>query len=462
MGAIDEYVTAAREAGLHKTQIERFVRAGYVALRPMLAFHREARLVNTHNGVTELALDGTRGSAKSHAIIAQVCIDDCQEYDELKYLFLRKTAKAAGESFEDLVGRVLRSVKSKANSEKIEFPNGSRVLIGGYNDDGDISKYIGIEYDGIVVEEATQIRGDQMEQLFGSVRTSREDWVPRVYLSTNPGGIGHQFFKERYIMPHRENRETFTRRFFSTYKDNPFINQEYKRYLEGLTGDLAKAWRDGDWDVFAGQAFSQWRHDRHVITQMPAGWERWAKWRAIDWGFAAPWCCLWLTRNPDNGRVYVYREAYATELTDVQQARMILDMTPPSEYITVTYADPAMWGRKTSGDIVTSTADEYMRAGVPLTRADNDRLSGKRKVDRLLGDLPDGMPGLQVLATCANLIRTLPALAYDKIHVEDVDTKQEDHGFDTLKYALTQVATAAERRPDRKEYSSPLVGAKGF
>jgi phage terminase large subunit len=263
-----------------------------------------------------------------------------------------------------------------------------------------------------------------------------------------------------FIEPHRAGTETITRRFFSSYKDNPFINQEYKQYLESLTGDLAKAWRDGDWDVFAGQAFPAWRYECHVIKQMPDGWERWVKWRAIDWGYSNPWCCLWLTRNPDNGRIIVYREAYATRLTDRQQAHMILDMTPPGERITITYADPAMWSSKNLQGIVTSTADEYASEGVPLTRADNDRLSGKRKVDRLLESLPDGLPGLQVKDTCVNLIRTLPALVYDDVKVEDIDTELEDHAYDALRYGLTQAREYRQARRDRG--TNPYLGRKSI
>lgn len=446
MGEIETYVQAAHDAGCSQEQISRFMHAGYVALPQFLPYHAIAEQIDKRNGVSQVLLDGTRGSAKSHAIIAQVGLDDCQRHPGLKWLFLRKTQKAASESFDDLVSRVLKGTPHEQNSEKVTFPNGSKIIIGGYNDDRDIEKYIGIEYDGIVIEEATQIRGEQHERIRGSMRTSKTDWVPRLYLSTNPGSIGHQYIKQSFIEPNRAGSETITRRFFSSYKDNPFINPEYKTYLESLTGDLAKAWRDGDWDVFAGQAFSAWRYERHVIKQMPEGWEKWAKWRAVDWGFSNPWCCLWLTRNPDNGRVIVYREAYDTKLTDKQQARRILDMTPPSEYISVTYADPAMWASKNMEGIVSSTADEYASAGVPLTRADNDRLSGKRKVDRLLEPLPDGLPGLQVHESCVNLIRTLPALVYDPIHVEDVDTKQEDHAYDALRYGLTQAREYVQQR----------------
>ncbi|CAK0768394.1 phage terminase large subunit [Gammaproteobacteria bacterium] len=339
--ALERYLEAAKNAGCSPDQLRLFVSCGYVALPVMLPFHALARQIDQHNGVTEVLLDGTRGSAKSHAVIAQVCIDDCERAPGIKVLFLRQTERAASESFEDLIGRVLRNKKHKANSERIMFPNKSRVVIGGYKDESDIDKYLGIEYDVIVIEEGTQISGTRIEKLRGSLRTSREDWVPRLYMTTNSGGVGHAYFKQRYIDPQRQGKETTTRRFFSSYKDNPFINDEYKTYLEGLTGDLARQWRDGDWDIFVGMAFSSWRYERHAINpiEIPAHYIRMT---GTDWGYANPFSNHWAAKKPDNGRIIVYREVYESELTDPRQAELIVSSESPGEKIRKRYADPSM------------------------------------------------------------------------------------------------------------------------
>lgn len=464
--SLESCIQTAHDAGCPQDQVERFLSAGYVPTPHQWDFHALARQCDvwpTGWGQPELALGGTRGSAKTHAVAAQVILDDSNRCASLKGLFLRKTAKAAAESFQDIVSKIVAHIPHQLNSERITLPNGSRALIGGYENEDDIDKYLGIEYDWIDIEEGTQLSGSKTQKLLGSLRTSRSDWRPRLYNTTNPGGPGHLDYKTRYVEPHRDGTETQTNRRYLhyTYKDNPFIDASYKAYLEGLTGDLAKAWRDGDWDVFQGQAFDTWKYDRHVIKIMPDGWDRWVKWRSVDWGFSNPWCVGWFTRNPDNGRIIQYREAYQTHLTDKQQARTILDMTPPAERITITYADPSMWSPKNMQGIVSSTADEYLTEGVPLTRADNDRLGGKRKLDRLLEPLPDGLPGIQFYVTCSNLIRTLPALSRDSINVEDVDTKQEDHPFDMVKYALTQ-AREYHPEPVRNVRPHPMTQLKGI
>jgi hypothetical protein len=50
----------------------------------------------------------------------------------------------------------------------------------------------------------------------------------------------------------------------------------------------------------------------------------------------------------------------------------------------------------------------------------------------------DGYGGLVIFRNCRNLIRTLPALVYDRTHVEDVDDGCEQHAVDALRYGLTR------------------------
>lgn len=457
---IERMATAMRDAGCPQDQAERFIKAGYVPFEGMLPFHAYARMADKSNGPEWIALGGKRGPGKSHTIMAQVGLDDCQRVPMLKVLFLRKIMKSAAESLEDVVMKVFAFTPHTPKIDGVEFPNGSRVIIGGFKDEKDIEKYLGIEYDIIVIEEATQITETKKEKLRGSLRTSKSNWRPRIYLSTNADGVGLLWFKKMFVDPFRSNNERLTRFLDVTHIRNPFINIEYEAWLDNLKGALRKAWKDGDWDAFAGQAFPTWNHERHVIKpfEIPDNWPRW---RSVDEGFANPFCCLWYARNPDTRRVYVIREAYQRELTLTQQARLISEMTLPHEKILFTYADPAMWQRKNQGGKVFSSADEYASEGVPLTRADNDRISGKRKIDAALSDLPDGEPGLQIFNTCPNIIEQLETLARDPRNPEDVDTTAEDHAYDTLKYGYTNEKKTQEA-PRPTQFVHPLAGLKGL
>lgn len=417
---------AMKKAGIPIDQAERFISAGYVPLDGMLPFHKYAREADTFGGPEWIALGGKRGPGKSHTIMAQVALDDCMRVPNLKVLFLRKIKKSAAESFEDVIRRVFAFTPHTSNSEGVTLKNKSRMMIGGFKDESDIDKYLGIEYDAIVVEECTQISETKIQKLRGSLRTSKINFRPRIYLSTNADGIGLKWFKNKFIEPYRQGKERETRFLDVTSIRNPFVNVEYEAWLDSLTGPLGKAWRDGDWDAFAGMSFPEFNRERHVIKGFDIP-NSWIKWKATDWGNASPFCTLWLTKNPDTSRVYAYREFYTAGLTDQAQARGIKEMSPPNETYFIHYADPSLWERKNQDGKVFSTADEYQKEGIRLTPADNARVPGKRKINNILADLPDGEPGLQIFENCPHLIDQLSSLAADQRNPEDVDTTQEDH-----------------------------------
>ena len=76
------------------------------------------------------------------------------------------------------------------------------------------------------------------------------------------------------------------------------------------------------------------------------------------------------------------------------------------------------------------------KRGVYFEKGNHDRLAGKMQVHYRLAFDDDGLPMIYFFNTCKNIIRTLPQLRYDPVQPEDVDTGQEDHLYDALKYFL--------------------------
>jgi phage terminase large subunit len=194
-----------------------------------------------YGGPEWIALGGKRGPGKSHAAMAQAALDDCQRVPGLKFLFLRKVMKTAAESLEDLVRRLCLYAAHVQTANEIKFANDSRILLGGYKDARDIDKYLGIEYDGILIEECTQLLESKKDAIRGSLRSSKTDWRPRIYLTTNADGPGLMWFKKMLVLPQREGNETNTRFFDVTGINNPYIGREYNDWLDTLTGPLRKA-----------------------------------------------------------------------------------------------------------------------------------------------------------------------------------------------------------------------------
>lgn len=330
-------------------------------------------------------------------------------------------------------------------------------------------KYQSAEFIAIFVDELTKTTLNTFNVLRGSLRWPGVEHTIFV-AATNPGGIGHEWVKRYWIdgdfPPEMQKLKRMFKFIQSLPSDNPHLEQVYWDDLNALPEDLAEAWVRGNWDIFQGMAFPGFDRNAMVIEPFEIP-EHWPIWRAVDWGYHAPFACLWAAKDPDIGRIYIIREAYGKLLTDKQQAEVILQMTPWVERsrLNITYADPAMWAKKNVDDVVTSAADQYAKYGVQLTKADNARIQGKRKVVQQMTNLPDGEPGLMIFNTCKNLVRTLPSLALDDVNVEDVDTDQEDHAYDALRYLFSNIEIHRGLDVDGQhnyQQQAPLEQARGL
>jgi hypothetical protein len=236
----------------------------------------------------------------------------------------------------------------------------------------------------------------------------------------------------------------------SRVQDNPHLDAGYIATLEGLEANMRAAFLDGSWDAFAGQVFTEWNRDRHVVPpfDLPATWPRYA---GLDWGYAAPWAVEYAAVDEDD-RVWVYAELYDTKVGEAEQARRMLALEEAHGHpVTARYADDAVW--TTRGD-APPISQAYANAGVHLVPAHKgERLTGWQRVHSYLADGPacphhrnlgwDTCPRLHVLdGRAPNLVRTLPALPYSMTasKVEDVDTRAEDHAPDALRYLLINLA----------------------
>jgi len=209
---------------------------------------------------------------------------------------------------------------------------------------------------------------------------------------------------------------------------------------------------EGDWDIFQGQYFSEWRREIHTCQPFEISAD-WVKFICVDYGYAKPAAAYWCAVSPD-GVIYVYRELYKTGLTYSALTKEIIAITPYSEDIKYWVIDPSAWikGKEkeniamSGAEIMESTFKEQMKnvkqsahKVLNLLKGNNDRLNGWRTVREYLKPImkkEEVMATLQVFDTCVEFIRTVPALVYDAIRVEDVDTDGEDHAGDAIRYGL--------------------------
>ncbi|MCK9370406.1 phage terminase large subunit [Candidatus Dojkabacteria bacterium] len=458
-------VHTAYFSGVPKDQLKNFLLRGYSPLPWQMKFHAEARRADQEGYATDVGCGGARGPGKSHAVFAQVTLDDCQRIPGLKALFLRQTGRAAKESFEDLIDRVLSgkiNYKYRGQPGQVSFENGSKVILGGFKDERDIDQYIGIEYDIIAIEELNQLTDNKVEKLKGSLRTSKKNWRPRTYNSFNPGGIGHLYVKEKFVDPYYQHKQTKTVFIPSTYLDNPYLNVEYTDYLENLSGNLGKAWREGNFDIFDGQFFGEWNVIKHVINPFAVP-KHWNRYRAYDHGRNAPACCKWYAVD-EYGQVFVYRELYKAGMNVDELAKEIVRLSEGEEYV-FSVADPSIFAQHGFVDSFggQTIAESFARQGVIWTPASNRRVDGWSIMHQYL-DCKSGDPKMRYFNTCHDSIRTIPGQIHDDKKPEDLDTKGEDHAVDTDRYFLLalhessapRLKTETELKLDKMKESSGL------
>lgn len=456
-----KYAQTARQMGVPRDQLERFIQGGYAAQPHQLPFHAAARVADRSDGPAMVAYGGRRGPGKTHGVFAQVCLDDCQRVDGLKFLFLRKVLKAAKESFEDVRRKVLYATPHEYRTQAgvIEFPNGSRVVLGHFANESDIDNYLGIEYDGAAVEEFTQLSKSKVEMLRGSIRTTKTNWRPRIYATTNPGGIGHQYFRSTFVLPYREGKEEETRFIPASADQNRHLDAGYRKWLNGLSGTLGRMWRDGDWDVAGGAFFTNWNHERVVkpLAEVP---KHWRVWLAMDYGYTH-WTVIYLLAQDDDGNIWIIDEHAQRQWLILQHAFALAAMLArhgvEKQRIQSFVAGHDCFSRDHTGRTI---ADSWGEAGWQLTPATIDRKAGAAQWLKRLGNPEAGIPTtIVVTPRCVRLIAAMPMLlasARDPEDVLKVDCDEDGEGgddpYDASRYGIMAVPlnTAPIRPRERK------------
>ncbi len=426
-----------------RQQLRNFISAGYVPQPKQLEFHAAARLCDRPDGPTQIGFGGARGPGKSHASFAQLALDDCRRVPQLKALYLRLSAKQAREQSDDLRRVVLKRVPHRyiRSEGLVIFPNGSRIVIGHLRNANDVDQYLGLEYDVILIEEATTLSDTKYRALRDSNRTSK-DFRPRIYTTANPGGIGHVWYKNRFVDPYRNKQEADTRFIPATIEDNIVIDPDYRRKLEENTGWKLRAHRFGDWEIAAGQFLDNFRYEEHVIEPFPIPPE-WHCFMGMDYGYKHPTVFLLLAVDGDDN-IYVIDEHVQNAWLPQQHAETVKAMVErngaPREALWYVHAGPDVFAQKSEFTI----ADHYIDLGITLHRADSDRIQGAHELRNRLGNADIGIPpSLFIFNRCRRLIECLPNLQNDPKNPEDVlkvNVNEEgiggDDTYDALRYAV--------------------------
>lgn len=388
---------------------------------------------------------GSRGGGKSWAL--RFKLKALSFYNAgIRCLLVRRTYNELYTNhIEVLLKEIPPEVATYNDSKKtFTFCNGSILKLGYCDSERDVHQYQGQEYDIIAIDEATQLTEYQFQCFKGCLRGANK-FPKRMYLTCNPGGVGHAWVKRLFLdRDFREGEDPEDYHFINaSVYDNPALlenDENYVKELQSLPEDMRRAWLYGEWDVFDGQFFKEFNSGVHVCEPFIIPRE-WFRYRAFDYGLDMC-ACLWVAVDTE-GNSYVYREFNSPNLIVSEAAKAILGNTPDDEIIRSTYAPPDLWSRQK--DTGKSMFEVFRDNGLDIIKASNDRHSGWEQVKEHLKvyDTRDAISGevvkkskLVIFSNCRDLIKNIPLLQFDKHDPNDAATQPHDitHNTDALRY----------------------------
>ena len=387
---------------------------------------------------------GAAGGGKSFAML----IDPLRycHIKEHRALILRRSMPELRELIDksrELYPKAFKGAKFREVEKLWSFPSGAKIEFGFLEKDADVYRYQGQAYSWIGFDEITHLPTEfGWNYLASRLRTTNPNLETYLRCTANPGGVGAQWVKKRYIEASEPNKtfkgkDGLTRKFIpALLQDNPYLAEdgEYERMLQSLPAVQRRQLLEGNWDVAEGAAFAEFATDVHVIPpfELPAWWERV---KGIDYGYAAESCCLWGAVDPDDKTIIIYRELYRKGLTGEALADTITQMEENEIKSIPGVLDTAAWAR--TGYTGPTIGETLVNRGHKLRRADKNRIAGKTQIHEHLRQREGaGRPRLQIFSNCVNLIKELQGIPLSANNPEDVDTKASDHAYDALRYMI--------------------------
>jgi hypothetical protein len=323
------------------------------------------------------------------------------------------------------------------------WPNGATLKMRFLLYDKDAGKYQGHSYSWIGFDEA----GDwpspiPIDKLRACLRSAKG--IPPVFRAAgNPGGVGHNWLKMRYIDP------------------SPPYQPFYAEAVDPVTEQVVKTQR-----VFIPSLLDD---NKILLANDPHYWMRivdspfevpfsWRIDRCLDWGSAKPFSVQWWAESDGSecpngvsyppGTLFLINEWYGWQKGQ-PNVGLRLSIKQVAEGIHEREDEWKLTGRVKSGPAdlpVTPEGEsigvEFKKLGLrwrPANKQAGSRVTGVQLMrTRLQADLerPLETPGLWVFNTCRQFIRTVPILPRSERNIEDVDTDAEDHAWDSTMYRL--------------------------
>lgn len=426
----------------------------------VLKYEPNARQAEFHKASEDYVVyGGARGGGKTCALVWEALAWGLEHPLANMYIFR--------ETYTALEQNVIREWKESIPAELYKYneskhvaklANGTTIAFAFVNNEDDARKYQGSNIDWIGIDELTKHTEKEVQLLLTCLRSAK-GFKPKFRGTCNPGGVGHLWVKETYIIPTEYGKKTITDETYgitikfipATVYDNDVLMRNdpvYVKRLENLPENEKQAFLYGNWDIFEGRFFGEWNEKTHVIKpfQIPREWKKYV---SIDWGYKDYCDVLW--HATDGQHIYTYRELHVKETSVRDVAYMIKSLMGYDEKIEYWVGSPDMWQTRGTGDKMhgENIADIFATERIYWTKADNSRIIGWQIMRETMLNTPDGKPKWLIFDSCANIIRCLPLAQYDDKNIEDMATEPHEitDALDSARYFL--ISRPGARRESR-------------
>ena len=361
---------------------------------------------------------GARGGGKTHVLRIKA-FAGCLYYPGLKVLIVRRTYPELNANHIEPMKKMIPKEIARYNEAKkaFYFENGSIIRFGYWSSDSEGELlYQGQEYDWVFIDEATQLT-ERAFQYLQSICRGTGSIPKRMYLTANPGGVGHRWFKRLFIDKKYkrnddpvldENPKDYTFIFASVFDNQILLDSSpnYVKMLNNLPEDIRAAHLYGDWNMLSGNYFKSFDPKLNVCKpfRVPDNWRRYI---SFDYGLDMFAVGYWAVDT--DGRQWLLKNYCKDQLVAGQAAKELIKNAPLGfmDKLECVFAPPDMWNKHK--DTGRSTADIMAENNVPLVKASNERVKGHLAVAEDL--LPVYVKDEYVREQFGG-IRTLPKLMF--------------------------------------------------
>lgn len=396
---------------------------------------------------------GAKGGGKSKGLQLIMLLRRFQYPNSTGAIFRRTYPELEGNHIRPLF-QSFPDLRTYWNESKklLSLPNGSTLQFCHCNNEADITLYQGREFHDLAIDEAGQWSENMFRTLLGSNRSSNPNIKSRAMLTGNPGGLGHGWLKRIFIEKRFNERERPQDYAFvqALVDDNAALMDNDPDYLLKLEAEpneaLRKAYRHGDWNIFAGQFFGEITREIHLVKpfEIPRHWNRFG---SYDFGFNHPAAFGWFA-NDEDGNTYLYRELIKAGMR-VDQFAQEINKYPDTANLYPIVAGHDCWTTKgvLKENSPPTIAEEFQSHGIILRRAVIDRIAGASQLRSYLAlrESPAGIkPRFYMFDTCPITFDCLSRMIHDPDRVEDVlkvdategDIMTGDDPYDMVRYGL--------------------------